>query len=210
MGYCCICGNTTDSNSGSLLINGRTAPICDECAEVLDQAETLEMKDPRRAECLDILHEKMRLNGSGPAVIETVNKIIASQESMDFQKFIENEKEETRRQKQEEETMAATVVNPIERYGGFLAVFAIIFLVVGIILCIVMGGTLMNNSDTAPTGWAVLIGGSLLCILSYAMIMLLLSVASAIGKINDKIDDINGKLDKIVTYLSAENRKQKK
>lgn len=123
-----------------------------------------------------------------------------------------------REKREEKEIAAITSKNHIESLCNFLSVFALVFLVCAILLCLVIGGILVSDSLTRATGWTIIIGGVLGAILSFAMIMLMLNVALAVGKINDKmditnekIDHTNKQLDRIVNMLSdAENRKQKK
>ncbi len=219
MSRCCICGNETESNAGGLLINGRTAPICNACGDVLDAAETMDRQNPRKKELLSLLQEKMKENGSSSAVIEAINEIFSEDPSEDIKEFIQTEKNDIEREKREEKEIAAiTSKNHIESLCNFLSVFAVIFLVCGILLCLVVGGILASEPLTKATGWTIIIGGILGTILCFAMIMLMLNVALAIGKINgkmdvtnEKIENTNKQLGRIANMLSsAENRKQKK
>ena len=40
MNTCCICGKETGNDPQALIVNGEERQICDECAAVLDVAET--------------------------------------------------------------------------------------------------------------------------------------------------------------------------
>ena len=216
MGRCCICGNNTDANSGGLLINGRTAPICNECGEILDAAETLEQQNPQKIELHSLLNGKMKENGAPIPVIEAVNEFFTGEETDDINAFIASERNEHEREKRE--AAAARSDNQIEGLCSFLAVFAVIFLVAGVILSLVIGIPLTKDSYTRAGGWSVIIGGMLGTVLSFAMILLVLSVASAIGKINDKMNVTNEKIDRTNQQLSGiagmlpsfDSRRQKK
>lgn len=219
MGRCCICGKDTDANSGGLLINGRTAPICNDCGGILDSAEELAPSDPKRKALHSQLQEKMKDNGAASSVIEAVNEIFSGEAEESVKEFVESEKIEYEKEKQEEKEVAAlSSGSSIESLCNFLSVFAVIFLIGGIILSFVIGIPLTKDYYARSSGWSVIIGGIIGTILTFAMIMLVLSVASAIGKINDKMDDTvekigdtNKQLSRIVSMLSSsENRKQKK
>ena len=219
MGRCCICGKDTDGNAGGLLIDGRTVPICDDCGKILDSVETMEQSDPKRKELHTHLQEKLKNNGAADAVIEAVNDIFLEETADNVNEFIESEKIEYEREQQEEKAIAeASSGNAIESLCGILSVFAWVFLICGIILSFVIGIPLTNDYYARSTGWSVIFGGIIGTCLSFAMIMLALSVASAIGKINDKMDEANEKIEntnkqlsKIASMLSSsENRKQKK
>lgn len=219
MGRCCICGKDTDANAGGLLINGRTAPICDDCGKILDSAEAMEQSDPRRKELHSQLQEKLKNSGAASAVIGAVNEIFVGEPAENIQEFIESEKIEYEREKQQEKAAAeASSGSSIESLCSFLSVFAVVFLIGGIILSLVIGIPLTKDYYARSSGWSVIIGGIIGTVLSFAMIMLVLSVASAIGRINDKMDDTNEKIEntnkqlsRIASMLSsAENRKQKK
>lgn len=217
MGRCCICGNNTDANSGGILINGRTAPICNDCGEILDAVETMDQQDPQRKSLHSLLQGKMKESGATSSVIETVNEIFAGEAAENVKEFIESEKNEYEREKQEEkEVAAAGSGNSIESLCNFLSVFAVIFLVSGMIVSLIIGVPLTNYMPSS--GWSIIIGGIIGTVLVFAMIMLVLCVSSAIGKINDKMDDTNDKIDntnkqlsRIANMLSSsENHKQKK
>ncbi len=219
MGRCCICGNNTDANFGGLLINGRTAPICNDCGEVLDAVEAMEQSDPKRKTLHSLLQEKMKDSGATSSVIEAVNDIFVGEAEENVKEFIETEKIEYEREKHEaREAAAASSSSPIESLCNFLSVFAVIFLIGGVILSFVIGIPLTKDYYARASGWSVIIGGIIGTVLSFAMIMLALSVASAIGKINDKMDDTNERIDntnkqlsRIANMLSSsENKKQKK
>ena len=49
---------------------------------------------------------------------------------------------------------------------------------------------MVGNSPTPATGWGIIFGGILASILAFAMIMLLLSVAEAIGRIDQRLENI--------------------
>ena len=80
MKNCCICGNEVAPESDGILINGRMAPICAECGQLLDILDECEKTDPRRQETYAVLQEKMKNNGANFAVIETVAEIYAGEE----------------------------------------------------------------------------------------------------------------------------------
>ncbi|MBE5803638.1 MAG: hypothetical protein E7316_03900 [Clostridiales bacterium] len=212
MERCCICGHDADLNLGGLLINGRTVPICADCAGILDKAEELDQNAPERKELHAQLQAKMKNSNAGHVVIATVNRIFTNEDSQDIQML--NEREQIEHQ---QETEAVSPGSSIESLCSFLSVFAVILLIAGIVLSLLIGVPLTQLQMTRANGWGVIIGGIIGTMLTFAMIMLVLSVASAIGRINAKLDDTNDQLAatnkhlaRIASMLSAENRKQKK
>ncbi len=216
MGRCCICGNYTNEGSGVILINGRTIPVCDICGKMLDDAEKLQQDNPQRHEIYSALQERMRNSGAQSVVIETINNLFSSAESSRTQEYVEMEKKAQDREEQEERALEIPANrNEIEVLSNFLSIFAIIGLIGGIVLSLILGISLIHQPMMQATGWVVIVGGILLSILCFAIIMLALKVSSAIGSINDKMDDtnsnlenLNKKLTGIVKYYSSDTRGQ--
>ena len=84
MRICCICGKEVNTDDG-LYINGRTAPICDDCGTLLNNLESFTKDDPQREKSYKLLQNKMQSNKSNIAVIEAVKEIYQQEE------FIESE-----------------------------------------------------------------------------------------------------------------------
>ena len=103
MSHCCICGHEADEGCGGLLVNGRTAPICNECAELLDSIESSDQQNPQREEQYAALLGKMKMSGASNAVIEAVTGIANDMDPEKIRDYIETEEKEAEREKQEEE-----------------------------------------------------------------------------------------------------------
>lgn len=80
MKTCCICGNevTTDDE---LYINGKTAPICTDCGNLLDRLETSGKTDPHRENAYKLLQSKMQNNNANVKVIEAISEIYKQEDS---------------------------------------------------------------------------------------------------------------------------------
>ncbi len=140
MSRCCICGHETGASSGGLLVNGRTAPICDECGELLDASESMEQQDPQRAELYSQLLGKMRSSGASNAVIESVKGIFSDVNSDEVREFIESEEKEIEREKLEEEREKERERNSTSAIssgtGGFILAGAV-FLVAALVFYVI-------------------------------------------------------------------------
>ena len=216
MDPCCICGTVEDEESGTLMVNGFAAPLCSGCAKLLDEAGALRSDDARRAQIRSRLNEKLKKYDAEIGVIESVNGFFEDGDPHELKAFLEAEEAEYRREKAEEAT-EADGRSSIHGIVHFLSVFAVIFLVLGILASYLIGVPMMHYRDTSLTGWIVIIGGTIMSILAYACITLTLSVASAIGSIdeklsdtNDRIDTMNERLARFADMFSAYAKKQKK
>lgn len=216
MAYCCVCGKIVEEDHGMLLVRGRPVPICMTCGNILDDVEPLQQNDPKRKELYRKIQERMK-NGAGPAVIETIGAIFGTTENVKSQKYVEQDEMETGRETEHniESPKATTSEATISSLSNFLSGFAVVFLILAIILCFVIGIPLTRYKPT--TGWTVIIGGVLGSILTFSVIMLMLSIATTIGNISNKLSESNKhmaennkQLNRIVNMITAEVKKQKK
>ena len=136
MSRCCICGHETGASSGGLLVNGRTAPICDECGELLDASESMDQQDPQRVELYSQLLGKMRSSGASNAVIESVKGIFSDVNSDEVREFIESEEKEFEREKLEEERERESTSATWSGTGGFILA-GVIFLFAAIVFYVI-------------------------------------------------------------------------
>jgi hypothetical protein len=193
MNTCCICGKETGNDPQALIVNGEERQICDECAAVLDVAETADPASQGRINAVKDLKERLKTGAAPAEVCVAVEEIINPADM----KVIEQEiKEELIREKEEEEDEGPQR-SSIESLTHFLSVFAIVFLVAGILTCLIVGGILAGHYETSATGWFMIIGGSLIVILTFAVILLALAVAEAIGRIDQRMENVESILEKL-------------
>ena len=191
MGRCCICGKETDPSADGLLINGQSAPVCDECGKSLDMIEALDLNDPERDAAFSALQARMRASGAPAAVIETVTDIFLRKDTKDLSEPVSGAEEEEDRPSAETDGEEYT---PIERLTRFLSGFAVVFLIFGLLGSVILGVAMISTSGTGGVGWGVLIYRLVATVLLFAVIMLMLEVASAIGRIDVKMNETNSLL----------------
>ena len=118
------------------MVNGRTAPICDECGELLDASESMDQQDPHRVELYSQLLGKMRSSGASNAVIESVKGIFSDVNSDEVREFIESEEKESEREKLEEERERESTSAISSGTGGFILAGAV-FLVAALVFYVI-------------------------------------------------------------------------
>lgn len=193
MNTCCICGKETGADPQGIAVKGKTCPICDDCSALLDVVETTDPKTPASENAVKTLKKNMLDNGSLMDVYDAVVDIINGPKQAVAESETEAEGEPApvvTHGLKPEEADETPESSSIQGLVNFLSKFAVFFLIVGILGSLIVGGIMVGNSPTPATGWGIIFGGILVSILSFAMIMLLLSVAEAIGRIDQRLENI--------------------
>ncbi len=189
MSACCICGHDTGDDALAIVVNGKERQICDECASMLDVLQEEENGSPRREEAVSALKKKMLDSVASMDVYNAVNEIIHPSKSLNY--FQASAKEAFREQEDTEETAeTASDSSPIEKLVNFLSVFAVVFLVAGVLMSLIVGFIMVSHYETNATGWILIIAGTLGTILTFAVIMLGLAVAEAVGRMDRRMENI--------------------
>lgn len=193
MNTCCICGKEIGADPQAIAVKGKTCPICDDCSALLDVVETMDAKTPASENAVKALKKNMLDNSSSMDVYDAVVDIINAPGQAVAEAEAETEGEPApvvTHGLKPEEVDDAPESSSIQGLVNFLSKFAVFFLIVGILGSLIIGGIMAGNSATSATGWGIIFGGILASILSFAMIMLLLSVAEAIGRIDQRLENI--------------------
>lgn len=208
MNYCCICGKKLSDqweDSAKLVVKGEKLPICGECADLLGS-----LKGNKQNAAADELRKKIAEQHCTPDVRVAVNAIILAGYAERRGTAENGQGGEDREEQAFQEGMEAFESDTeiysensrsIYRRCDFLEIVLSVGFFFAIIAILVIGIPMMKIEKTEAIGLGIMIGGIFASILIYVMLSLLLKVATAIGKIDDKMNAVTRRMDQTLIQM---------
>lgn len=197
---CCICGKEFDEEGAVLLVSGKPSSVCAECADELDIIANEVSTDSDRNHAAESLKKKMTTHGSHYTVVEAVMRII--NENIKVTVSDKNDNNCDKKKEQAEESVTDSSNRSIKSFCSYLTTLLKVYRVAGIIISLICGIVMIGNPYTLSAGFGVLIGGILFTVLSFSISMLMISVASAIGEMNNRVANICDHLDLTTKHIT--------
>ena len=208
MDSCCICGKKLSEqweDSAKLVVKGEKLPLCGECADLLDS-----LKGNNQDAAADELRKKIAEQYCTFDVRVAVNAIILAayaerkgaaengrggedREEQAFQEGMDTFEPETEIYSENSKS--------IYRWCNLLEVILTVGIAFVILAILIIGMPMIVNEKTKAIGLGIVIGGICTSVLFYIILSLLLNVATAIGKIDDKMNAVTRRMDQTLLQL---------